>query len=428
MLRKDISQAHTVLRTDGGSDHEASADTEGNRRNNTLFNRIGHSLASSLFRDSWEREPYMLAAIGFPLQALVSPNINTNLVLSQSLQSFEDIAIGSQYTLSVSISNNSTDTISLGLVESYYQVPGIINDWDFTLSWPNGSKMTPGASVPLNITYTPVIPTNVFALFNLQDNEGRTLPLFISGAGVNTFSAGSVSNATSYITGYNVYSDRSEYVLPAFASPSVKPLGNADPPSTSLVFSPTNVVFGDVSIGNSSIWNVKIKNISESTATVELVSYSQSSLAANICFNTSGLNNKLPITINAGQSTNFLVTFVPPVVGTAVGRLAATDNSGGTATESLYGNGVAGQNVSLQWPLVTDPAAAGVNVYRSMVSGGPYVLLASLVSGTAYVDSTVGAGQTYYYVIEGVDYWGSSPDGYGYSPYSNEASATTPSQ
>jgi len=78
-------------------------------------------------------------------------------------------------------------------------------------------------------------------------------------------------------------------------------------------------------------------------------------------------------------------------------------------------------SVSLSWVASTS-TVAGYAVYRGTASGGPYTRLnSSLATGTSYVDTTVLAGQTYYYVITAVD--GSSNS----SVYSNEASAVVPS-
>jgi hypothetical protein len=76
--------------------------------------------------------------------------------------------------------------------------------------------------------------------------------------------------------------------------------------------------------------------------------------------------------------------------------------------------------VSLSWTASTTPSVS-YNVYRSTVSGGPYTKMnASLVSGTSYVDSTVLAGQTYYYVTTAVN--GSNSE----SSYSNQVTAAIP--
>jgi fibronectin type 3 domain-containing protein len=63
----------------------------------------------------------------------------------------------------------------------------------------------------------------------------------------------------------------------------------------------------------------------------------------------------------------------------------------------------------------------GYNVYRSSISNGPYTKLNSpIVTSTTYVDSTVLASQTYYYVATSVDASGDE------TPFSNQVSATIP--
>jgi fibronectin type 3 domain-containing protein len=52
----------------------------------------------------------------------------------------------------------------------------------------------------------------------------------------------------------------------------------------------------------------------------------------------------------------------------------------------------------------TSSNAAGYNVYRGAISGGPYTKVnSSLIVGTTYTDSLVQAGQSYYYVATAVD-------------------------
>lgn len=76
--------------------------------------------------------------------------------------------------------------------------------------------------------------------------------------------------------------------------------------------------------------------------------------------------------------------------------------------------------VLLSWTVSTS-TVSGYNIYRGTVSGGPFAKLnSSLQSGTTYTDSTVQAGQTYYYVTTAVDSSGAE------SAYSNVASAVVP--
>jgi hypothetical protein len=61
-------------------------------------------------------------------------------------------------------------------------------------------------------------------------------------------------------------------------------------------------------------------------------------------------------------------------------------------------------SVSLTWTASASPNIAGYNVYRSTTSGGPYTQLnSSLVTTFPFIDSTVTAGQIYYYVATAVD-------------------------
>ncbi len=71
--------------------------------------------------------------------------------------------------------------------------------------------------------------------------------------------------------------------------------------------------------------------------------------------------------------------------------------------------------VGLSWNAVS--GATGYNLYRSTTDGGPYSLISPNLSGTAFTDSQVTAGTTYFYVVRAINTAGGSPD-------SNQAQAT----
>ncbi|MGC9023895.1 MAG: alpha amylase N-terminal ig-like domain-containing protein [Chloroflexia bacterium] len=71
--------------------------------------------------------------------------------------------------------------------------------------------------------------------------------------------------------------------------------------------------------------------------------------------------------------------------------------------------------VILSWEAITD--AVGYHLYRSLVSGGNYLRLASGLTETVYTDTAVVNGTWYYYVVTAVDASGNE------SAYSNEAAA-----
>jgi len=104
--------------------------------------------------------------------------------------------------------------------------------------------------------------------------------------------------------------------------------------------------------------------------------------------------------------------------------------SPGSQNVTISGNNVTGLNFTaaaqvahsaiLSW-IASTSTVGGYNIYRSSVSGGPYAKTnSSLITLLAYTDTTVLAGQTYYYVATSVN--ASNVE----SSYSNEISAAIP--
>jgi len=90
-------------------------------------------------------------------------------------------------------------------------------------------------------------------------------------------------------------------------------------------------------------------------------------------------------------------------------------NGAGTISAPL------GHSVTLSWTASSSSGVTGYNIYRAQTSGGSYSKLnTSVVTGTSYLDNTVIAGQTYYYVSTAVASGGTK------SAYSNQATATVP--
>lgn len=73
------------------------------------------------------------------------------------------------------------------------------------------------------------------------------------------------------------------------------------------------------------------------------------------------------------------------------------------------------KKVALSWSGAT--GAASYNVKRSTTNGGPYSVNATGVTGTAYTNTGLQTGRTYYYVVSAVNANGESPN-------SNQAGAT----
>jgi hypothetical protein len=73
----------------------------------------------------------------------------------------------------------------------------------------------------------------------------------------------------------------------------------------------------------------------------------------------------------------------------------------GTCVTAAVGNS---HSVSVSWTASVSTDVVGYNVYRMAEPNGAYAKVNSaLISGTAYVDATVAAGQNYAYVATAVD-------------------------
>jgi len=111
-----------------------------------------------------------------------------------------------------------------------------------------------------------------------------------------------------------------------------------------------------------------------------------------------------PVTISAGQSLSFNVAFTPQGAGINSGSLSFTSNASNTPpAESLTGTGTVTQySVSISWN--ASEGVEGYNVYRSTSASGTFLKINStLDANTAYTDSTVVSGKTYYYEASSVN-------------------------
>jgi len=181
-----------------------------------------------------------------------------------------------------------------------------------------------------------------------------------------------------------------------------------------LSVSPSSLSFGNVTVGST---ESEAGTLTAAGSSVTVTSDATTSSE----FTISGMS--LPATIQAGQSVPYKVTFAPKTSGAASGTIAFnTGSSVTTITESVSGTGVSqqAQSVDLSWNASTSPVS-GYNIYRGTTSGGPYSKLnSSLDANVTYVDSTVSAGLTYYYVTTAVNSSGQE------SAHSNQVQAAIP--
>jgi|SRR5579871_1160203 len=191
---------------------------------------------------------------------------------------------------------------------------------------------------------------------------------------------------------------------------------NAVPTGGQLSASSATVNFGQTAVGANSTQSVTLSSTGSGSVTVNSVQASGTGFSV--------VQPQLPATLSPGQSMVLGVAFVPQTTGQQNGALVVS--SSGTVpqlTVALVGTGStasSGHSATLSWNN-GDATAVTYNVYRSGVSGGPYLPLNnSPLSTTTYKDSAVIAGATYYYVVTETNSSGVE------SLFSSEVPATIP--
>ena len=168
--------------------------------------------------------------------------------------------------------------------------------------------------------------------------------------------------------------------------------------ATALLTTTTSSLrFGGVAIGKSRELSVTLTNAGNSDVTVSKVSATGAGYSGHGVF--AGL------ILEPGQSAILDETFIPSAAANFAGSVTVVSNATNSpVTTSLSGAGTqsAAHSVELTWTPSTS-AVAGYDVFRSEDSDGPFTKLdSSAVTANSFTDSTVQAGETYYYVITSV--------------------------
>jgi hypothetical protein len=271
---------------------------------------------------------------------------NWSLAASPSSLAFGNVALGSNSTLTVTLTNQGSSAVTISQEIHPSRV--------FTLSGPAlPISLEAGQAATFQVTFTPKWRGQLASNFSVSNVGDPVLTVPLSGAGAGTTTA-------------------------------------------QLNVSPATLSFGSVTVGNT---GTKAATIS---ATGGSVTVSAASLGSSL-FSLSGIT--LPLTLNAGQSASFDVIFTPQSGGTFTSTLdfASTSTNSPTA-EALGGSGVEpAYTVNLSWDASTSQVA-GYNVYRSSTLSGTYSRMNPTVDvATDFTDNTVASGATYYYDVTSVN-------------------------
>jgi Abnormal spindle-like microcephaly-assoc'd, ASPM-SPD-2-Hydin len=238
--------------------------------------------------------------------------------------------------------------------------------------------------------------------------NGLSLPVTVTPGQSFTFNVVFTPDATGTVTGsISVVSD-------AFNSPLTISLSGTGSDAGQLGMAPTTLGFGSVVVGTSKSLNATLSAAGSSVTVSSATSNSSEFTLSGVSF---------PFTVAAGQTASLAFTFTPQASGTDTASISFISNASNSPTvESLTGSGTLSplHSVDLSWSPSTS-AVVGYNIYRGGTSGGSYAKINSaLNTTTAYTDTTVQAGLTYYYVTTAVDASGVE------SVYSNQAQAVVP--
>jgi Abnormal spindle-like microcephaly-assoc'd, ASPM-SPD-2-Hydin len=235
------------------------------------------------------RNPFLSLMLPAALVTLVLTNLTgaqtaSQLVCSPCSINFGNVAVGGSQAVPVSFSNPGTSPITIsGETKS--------GPWFFfRRGLPLPYTIHPGQTVTFNIVFAPTSDRTSNETFTYQSNASNSsLTLSMSGTGV----AAGTMTAT-----------------------------------------PLSLGFGWVPVGAVSMKTLTISNPGQSSLTISQVSDSGGVLASP--FTTSGVTT--PLTLAAGQSFTFQVTFAPKNVGDFFGNLSVVSSTG--AQISVAENGV----------------------------------------------------------------------------------------
>ncbi|HXH67166.1 MAG TPA: choice-of-anchor D domain-containing protein [Candidatus Limnocylindrales bacterium] len=308
----------------------------------------------------------------------------------------------------VSNANNSPMTISLsgtGVQPQISVIPSSVTFGNVTTGVTNSQTLTirnPGTAT-LNVSQASIVGSG-------YTTSGLSLPLSVSPGGSYAFNVG-FSPASA-----GTFSGSLTFISNTPNSPLVISLSGTGVSTTlQLSASPASLAFGSLTTGTSATQSVTVSNTGNAGVSISQIT------ATGAGFSTSGI--ALPLTLAAGQSASFSVSFAPTSVGNLPGSVTIVSNAANSPlTVSLSGTGAsaASHSVSLSWTPGSS-TYSGFNVYRGTTSGGPYTRVdAAMISAADYTDGSVSSGQTYYYVATQIDSTGAE------SGYSSEISAVIP--
>jgi len=259
--------------------------------------------------------------------ALTGAGTQAALAASPSSFNFGSVLVGNSGTQAFTITNSGTTAANISgitVAGTGYSLSGVSTPL----------TLNPGQNTSFTAKFTPASAGNLTGTISIaSDAPGSPLAISLSGTGTQ-------------------------------AQPQ-------------LTIAPTNVNFGSVAVGSTGSQSVSLSNTGNAALTITAATPSGTG------FGVSGLP-ALPLTLNAGQSTNFNSTFTPATAITgASGAISVTSNSPGSPTSiPLTGSGIQGS-------LSANPAS--FNFGNVLVGSNGSQIITLTNSGTASVTISAAA-------------------------------------
>jgi hypothetical protein len=344
-----------------------------------------------------------LTVNGLSLPVTLAPGQSTPFSVTFKPQSTSAVSGGLSFA-----SDAANATLTIPLVANAAAV-GVLSTSDSSLNF-GGVQVNATGNQPETLTNSGganVTITQAKASGTGFSVTGLTLPLTLTPGQSFTFGAAFTPTSGGNFTGsISVVSDASD------ANLTITLAGTATV-SGQLAVSPATLNFGTVTVGQSKSLTASL------TATGSSITVSSANMSTSE-FTISGL--ALPLTLTAGQSASFTVSFKPQASGAASANGSYNSNaSNSSLSQALSGTGAAvpQHSVALSWNS-SSSTVVGYNIYRGNTSGGPYSKINAMNADTTFTDSSVQSGTTYFYVTTAVDGSGNE------SANSNQAQVVIP--
>ena len=294
--------------------------------------------------------------------------------VSPSSVSFGTLGVGQSATQTVTLTNNGTDMLTVSAIS--------VKGTGFTASGPKVPiSLSAGQSASVSAVFKPTVDSQDTGTITIASNAPNSPTLVaLSGTGTaaaaltvspasiafGTVTVGSTETQTVKVT--NTGNESATISKMAFSGTGVSVSGlttpmtlaagqatsftvtykpsspgtlggtvsitsNASDPSVvidlsatatstavaDLTVSPTSITFGSVAVGSTATQTVKLTNTGNGSASISKMAFSGTGVSV------SGLT--APMTLNAGQTANFTVTYKPVSAGTLGGTVSITSNA-----------------------------------------------------------------------------------------------------